>query len=175
MSEILIQQHYASLHRLAFSILGDEAEADDAAQETLLRALQHLERIPAETQMKSWLSVITINIARDHLRRRASRQRLYNLMAWAGFGASQPASPEKTYLEGESRSQLWQAVNHLDEKHRLPVILRYVHAMPVAEIARALETSEGTIHSRLHYAIHKLQDSLDDTLQPAALDIPERG
>jgi RNA polymerase sigma factor (sigma-70 family) len=46
------------------------------------------------------------------------------------------------------------------EKHRLPVILRYVHELSVAEIAASLGTNEGTIHSRLHYARKKLLDCL---------------
>jgi RNA polymerase sigma-70 factor (ECF subfamily) len=174
-SEELVQQYYAYLHRLAFSILDDDQEADDAAQESLLRALKNLDRLQAETNMKSWLSIITVNIARDMLRRRAARQRLNNLLVWGGILPSHQESPEKAVITSESRSLLWQAVSELDEKHRLPVLLRYLHDLNINEIARALGTNEGTIHSRLHYAIRKLQARLGDALQPAAFDSPERG
>ncbi len=175
MIEALIQQYYAYLHRLAFSILGDDQEADDAAQESILRALQNLDRLQAETKMKSWLSIITVNIAHDLLRRRAARQRLQTLLGWSGLFPNRQESPEKTVLETETRTQLWQAVNDLDEKHRFPVILRFVHGMAVSEIAQALEVNEGTVHSRLHYAIRKLQASLSSSLTPAAFDLMERG
>ena len=78
-----------------------------------------------------------------------------------GLHLSQPvASPEEAAAQNEAHRQLWQAVDSLDEKHRLPVILRYVHELTVAEIAASLGTNEGTIHSRLHYARKALLDRL---------------
>ena len=57
-------------------------------------------------------------------------------------------------------SELWKSVQALDEKHRLPVILKFVHGMSAVEIAESLQISEGTVYSRLHYAIHKLRERL---------------
>ena len=57
-------------------------------------------------------------------------------------------------------SALWSAVNALDEKHRLPVLLRYANGYAVREIAAMLRIPEGTVHSRLHHACRKLAAAL---------------
>ena len=63
-------------------------------------------------------------------------------------------------MQREADRQLWQAVDALDDKHRLVVILRYVHELSTAEIAAALDISQGTVHSRLFYARQRLQEWL---------------
>ena len=60
----------------------------------------------------------------------------------------------KDILPGEV--ELWQAVENLGEKHRVPVILHYVHDLTATEIADMLEIREGTVYSRLYYACRKL-------------------
>lgn len=173
-SEALVREYYGYLHRLAYSILGDRLEADDAAQVSLLRALQNLGKYQSGASLKGWLSTIVINVARDLLRRRAARRRLENLLGWSGIWPQKEEPPEHAYLKNEASTALWQAVASLDEKHRLPVVLRFVHGMPVSEIAAALRVSEGTVHSRLHYAVRKLQVRLDEAPNLAAPH-PKRG
>ena len=60
----------------------------------------------------------------------------------------------------EAEDLLRQAVAELKEKHRLPIILRYTHNMTAPEIAQVLQISEGTVHSRLHYARRELRQKL---------------
>lgn len=153
-AESLVREHYAYLERLCLSILGDEQEAQDAVQETLLRALLHQGKFEPGTHLRSWLTAIAINLARDMLRRRAARQRLQGVLRLVGLS---PANTEEAVITSQRDQALWQMVNGLDEKHRLPVILRYMHCLPVSEIAHILGLSEGTVHSRLHYATLKLQ------------------
>jgi RNA polymerase sigma-70 factor (ECF subfamily) len=59
-------------------------------------------------------------------------------------------------IRDETQAQLWAAVDDLDEKHRLPVILFYVHELSVPEISVILGVNSGTVHSRLHYARKQL-------------------
>jgi RNA polymerase sigma-70 factor (ECF subfamily) len=73
-------------------------------------------------------------------------------------GPSTP-NPEEALILSESQRRLKRAVDDLDDKHRLPVLLRYQHGLSVPEIAHALELSEGTVYSRLHYAHRKLRQS----------------
>jgi RNA polymerase sigma-70 factor (ECF subfamily) len=63
-----------------------------------------------------------------------------------------PATPEAVAAQHERDAELWRAINRLDEKHRLPLVLHYYHDLPTAEIAQILQISEGTVHSRLHIA-----------------------
>lgn len=152
----LAGQFYPDLYRLSFGILGDPAEADDAAQETLLAAAAALNTFRGEASLRTWLFAIAINVCRGQLRRRrAARMMDRALAAIQRLGAAAPG-PEESTLANEQACELWTAVGRLDEKHRLPLILHYVHQMNAAEIAGLLEISEGTVYSRLHYARQRL-------------------
>jgi RNA polymerase sigma-70 factor (ECF subfamily) len=71
-----------------------------------------------------------------------------------------PISPEQTTIQNETDQAIWKAVSGLDEKHRLPVVLHYVHELNVPEIAKILHLSQGTVTSRLHYARKQLHAQL---------------
>jgi RNA polymerase sigma-70 factor, ECF subfamily len=158
--ESLMRAHYPYIQRLAISILDDESEADDAAQETFIAALRSLERFRGEASSRTWLTSIAVNICRGRLRKRKIIQTLQSTLQNLHLLHPTLITPEDNALQNESDQRLWQAVDQLDEKHRLAVILRYVHEMSVPEIATVLDTSQGTIHSRLHYARKKLQAEL---------------
>src|SRR4030042_3101028 len=83
-AETLVRDHYAYLERICLSILGDEQEAQDAVQETLLRALLHKAKFQPGTSLKCWLTTIAVNLSRDLLRRRAARQRLQAVLHLVG-------------------------------------------------------------------------------------------
>ena len=111
--------------------------------------------------MKAWLSTIAVNNCRDRLRKRKRQQA--NLAEWEFLESCRHKgfSPEEAAIKSESDSNLWALVNNLGEKHRIPIILRYVHDLPIREIAEILRIREGTVHSRLHYAIRKLQKHIE--------------
>lgn len=155
-AEALVRQYYPYLYRLVYSIVGDRAEADDVTQESFVTAFKKVGQFEPGTNFRAWLSTIAVNKSRDRLRRRRSRQRLrQTLQAIASLVRSAP-SPEEELVRKERDTELWAAVEALGERHRLPIILRYVHNLPIGEIADILQVKEGTIHSRLHYANEKL-------------------
>ena len=158
--EQLIREHYPYIHRLALSILDDLHEAEDVAQETFIAAHRSLAGFRSESHPKTWLSAIAMNASRGRLRKRKVRQVLTNTMQALHLLKTPPASPEQAAIQGESDRFIWDAVDELDEKHRLPVILRYVHSLTVPEIAQILHLSQGTVHSRLHYARKELHAKL---------------
>jgi RNA polymerase sigma-70 factor (ECF subfamily) len=166
--ERLVLAYYDFVYHLAYTFLGDPDEAEDAAQETFMQATLHIEQYECGTNLKSWIAKITINTCRMKYRKQKARQRLENFLKRLTIQTthSQP-SPEEHTITGEQRRLLQQAVDALDEKHRLPVLLRYVHGLSVPEIAQALSEKEGTVHSRLHYAHRKLRDRLGRHFQPA--------
>lgn len=167
-AEALVRDYSAYLQRVCSSILLDDQEAQDAVQETLLRVMLNLEKYQPSASIKNWLTTIAVNISRDQLRRRASRQRLQQALHWVGLAARPDPMPEEMLLMNEHSRTLRQAVCLLGEKHRLPLVLRYVHGMPVKEIAQVLGLNEGTVHSRLHYAVRKLQDHLGANIATAS-------
>jgi len=170
--DMLMRQHYASILRLAVSILDDPDEAEDAAQETFIRAAAHAAGFRGEAEIKTWLSAIAINVCRSELRKRRTRSLLAKAMGVIHPLVSQPPDPEEHAAEGDLHAQLRRAVAGLDEKHRIPVILHYVQHLSVPQIAAVMETNENTIHSRLFHARRKLARQLR-TAQPEAHTLPQ--
>ena len=158
--EALVQGQYAFVRRLAYSILEDAQEAEDAAQETFIAASRALSNYRGEGQVRTWLVSIAVNLCRDRLRRRKVRQAMQLIFSGLQILAGRPVSPEETVVQNEADRELWQAVDNLDEKHRMPIVLRYGHEMTVPEIAAALGISQGTVHSRLYYARQILSERL---------------
>jgi RNA polymerase sigma factor (sigma-70 family) len=159
--EALMGVYYDFVYNLASSFLSDPEEADDVAQETFINAALHVDHYHAGTSIKSWLAKIAINLCRDRYRRRRVRQRLVEVLKRVTLQPDpSPVTPEENLLQNERQLHIKKAIDALDDKHRLPLLLRYYHGLSVPEIARALELSEGTVHSRLHYAHLKLRSQL---------------
>lgn len=162
--EQLVREFQPRLFRLALSVLDDgspngHAEAEEATQDAILAALRALDTYRGDASLSTWMYAITINLCRNRLRarqRRARVRRLFQALTTPIDDA--PQHPETTLIQQESDTGLWGAVNTLDEKHRLPIILRYYHELSVTEIAQILDLPEGTVHSRLNKARQKLKD-----------------
>lgn len=158
--ERLVQTYQKDVYRLALSILDDPDEADDVTQEVFLAALRSLDSFRGDASLKTWLFSITINVSRSRYQRNNSRARLQQMLQ-SVFRSDQPR-PEAEAIQHEADSALWHAVHALDEKHRIPVILRYYHDLPVNEIAEMLGIPVGTVHSRLNHARRRLHAWLKD-------------
>jgi RNA polymerase sigma-70 factor (ECF subfamily) len=160
--EALMVDYYNTIYRLTNAILQDSDEADDVTQETFIQAAAHISDYQPGTKLKSWLSKIAVNICRDKHRRWRTHQRLLNALKLLLWQARQISpSPEEAAISGERRRVIRSVIENLDEKHRLPIFLRYVQGMSIAEIAEVLEIQEGTVHSRLHYAHLRLRERLE--------------
>lgn len=160
--ERLVQTYQHDVYRMALSILDDPDDADDATQEVFLSALRALESFRGHASFKTWLFSITINICRNRLKRGKTRERLRQVLqsVWRSDQTHlerRRRNPELEAIQNESDSALWRAIRALDDKHRIPVILRYYHEMSVAEIAETLGAPVGTIHSRLNHARERLR------------------
>lgn len=180
--EDLVLRYYPAVVRLALAILDDGSgrypdglpavdEAEDVAQETFIAAARSLEDFRGSASPKTWLFSIAINACRSRLRKRKAQRRLVQMLGLAQRLFGQQGTPgqgaERGVEQGvecdERDRQLWSVVNDLSEKHRLVVVLRYVHELDSAKIAEVLRISEGTVHSRLHYARQQLAEKLRDT------------
>ncbi len=158
--EHLVDEYYPYIRRLAFSILDDLHDAEDAAQETFVAAHRSLIGFRDEADPKTWLTAIAVNICRGRLRKRKVRQTLTATLQSLHLIRPSAPSPEQAAIQNEADQSIWQAVDALDEKHRIPVILRYVHELKAPDIARILHLRQGTVHSRLHYARRILHSQL---------------
>ena len=156
LAQQLFDLYYAPLHYLAFSLLDDREEAADVVQDSLLIALRKINDYQPGTDLKAWLCRIAIYHCRDIMKWRKAREKWYRVWSRVAMLGSAPRTPERHTADNELKGELWQAVDKLGEKHRLPVVLYYVHGLTAAEIAQMLDIREGTVYSRLHYACRKL-------------------
>jgi RNA polymerase sigma factor (sigma-70 family) len=153
----LVEAYYAYVYRLCLSILEDRSEAEDAAQETFIQVLRKLDQYTPGTNLRSWITTIAVNKCRDALRRHKARRGLVSRLQDLHLLSGRAHSPEEAAVRQETFTSLKKAVNALDDKHRLVVILRYAHGLSIKETAAALEISEGTVNSRLHNAVKRLR------------------
>ena len=159
--EMLVRQYETGVFRLALSIIGDQAEANEITQETFIAALRSLPSYEEKKSFKAWLYTIALNHSRSHLRKRKVIERLRTtLNTIFQIETQKQASPEESVIKNEKEAEIWKTLNQLDEPFRIVVVLRYFHELSIAEISEILSISEGTIHSRLHTARERLRNAL---------------
>jgi len=136
-----------AVYRLSLAILGDEADARDASQETFVAAWRQLPKLRDPDRFDAWLQRIAVNSARMTLRAR-SRRRVREIQAV-------PSSPPT-----DDSGRLGAALGALSIDQRTLLALHYLEDRPVAEIAEILEIPVGTVKSRLFAARRALDDAL---------------
>lgn len=155
-----MHEHQARIYRLCLSMLDDAADAEDATQESFIAALKALKSYRGDSAFQTWLISIALNVCRSSLRQRKRRTALGSTLTDPAIAGEGAPTPEMHALKSESSQALWAAMNKLDEKHRLPIYLRYYHELSTAEIARVLGINQGTVHSRLSIARSQLAGDL---------------
>ena len=152
--ERLMEQYGSNLLRMCALYLKDADLAQDAVQETFIRAYRHIEDYRGESSERTWLTAIAINVSRDMLRtawfRHQSRSTDIDTLP------EKPAEfefPDNTVLT---------EVMHLPAKYREVVLLRYYEGLKLKEVASALGLSDGRVRSRLNKANELLRDRLKE-------------
>ncbi|NJL93223.1 MAG: sigma-70 family RNA polymerase sigma factor [Anaerolineae bacterium] len=159
----LVRAFERPVFNLAYRMLGDAAEAEDAAQEAFIKAYTNLHRYDPERSFKTWLLSITSNHCIDILRkRRLTWLSLDNeqLPPHPALTSDQPG-PEAAAITQERSMYIQDMLNGLSQEYRLVVILRYWYDLSYAEIAEMLETTESAIKSRLFRARQALAQQID--------------
>jgi RNA polymerase sigma-70 factor (ECF subfamily) len=158
------------LFRVARSIVGDDAEAEDVLQEAYTRAFTNLSAFRGESRLLTWLTTITLNEARTRLRRRRATVGLDAIEAVQKTGADivhfpSPASdPECDAGRAEVRRLLEHAIDELPQWLRLVFIMREIEECTADETASALGLKPETVNTRLFRARKLLRQKLDQKL-----------
>ncbi len=152
----LVEMHQAMARRVAYAILEDREDADDAAQEGFLSAWQAISRYDARRAFRPWLMQIVVNAARD-LRRRRRVRSTEPLESVAAAARENPARAAGTSDLGE---RLRKALATLPERQRLAVVLFDAEGYAQAEIAALLGIPEGTVKSDVFHGRRALRKVL---------------
>lgn len=151
--ESLMAAHQEAVFRMAYLLLGDPDDAQDAAQEAFLRAYSSLPRFDLHRPLRPWLLRIVTNLARNRLR---SAGRYF--AALARYARAEPEALIQAGPEQPADSEaLWRSVRRLPPDAQQVIYLRYFLEMSEGEIASTLNVAAGTVKSRLHRALARLR------------------
>ena len=148
----MMADYKTQLMRIAYMYLGDESLAEDAVQDTFIKAYTHMNRFRGESSKKTWLTRIIINTCKDvrksvYFRARAQTTTL-------------DALPERGQADTYADDTVLQAVMDLSEKDKQVILLRFYQEMTVPEIARVLHIPVPAATSRLNRAKKHLKEAL---------------
>ena len=143
--------------RVAYSVLRQREDAEDAAQEAFARAHRKFAQLRDRDRFRAWLVRMTWRIALDY--RRGDRRRWTREELLAPPVAA-PGRLEDDAIQAERAAKLWRAIDALPEKLRLPTVLVSIEEQSVKDVATLLGWPEGTVKSRLFEARQRLKELL---------------
>lgn len=160
----LVRAHQRRVYACAVKMLGDGGDADDAVQETFVRAWRALPRFDGRSQLSTWLYRVCVNVCLNHIRKRKRHDasdigdpKIPEPTADPTQGLNDPRRAlEARQLQGRIAG----ALDGLSESLRTTVILVLVDGMPQKEAAEVLGCSEGTVAWRIHEARRRLRLAL---------------
>ncbi len=164
----LIQPYERAVFVMAYSILRNRSDAEEVAQEAILKALAHLKGFRRESKFSTWLIQITLNEARMRIRK--DKNHLYDSLDASQTGeegdyiprdfADWRNIPSEELEHKQVRAALEKAIASLAPRYREVFILRDVQNMSIVETAAALGITEGATKTRLLRARLQLRDAL---------------
>ena len=170
--EVLFELHRLTVLRTAYGIVGSHHLAEDVTQQVFVELFNAMRRFDPERPFAPWLYRIVVNISLKELRRRHHRSLPLDEAA-ADLPSLDPL-PDLIAEESEIRKAIWAAVQSLSPKQRAAVVLRYYHGFSEAEMAVALGCRRGTVKSRLHSALRRLEALLRESgLPESVMHVPE--
>jgi RNA polymerase sigma-70 factor (ECF subfamily) len=152
-------------YRVARGVLRNSADAEDVAQEALLRAYRRFDRLRDRTRFRAWLVRITFRLAIDRVR--AAKRREHRETLWSR-PERRPAPPtaEDLAVSSEFQAHLDRALEELPEKFRLVLLLAAMEGHTLEEVAQMLNLPLGTVKSRLFFGKKQLAEKLRCHVNP---------
>lgn len=169
----LVRRYERPVFSLVYRMVRDRETAEDLAQDSFIKVLNHIDRYSPEFKFSSWLFKIANNVAIDHLRRR----RVETISMDGSPHAATASEVEATSLELQSEqesaldeieakelgSAIERAIASLRPEYRACIMLRHVEGRSYEEIATTLDLPLGTVKTYIHRARHELRRALEPT------------
>jgi RNA polymerase sigma-70 factor (ECF subfamily) len=174
--EALVLAHQDRLYSLALRFLGNPSDAEEAAQDALVRAYGALATYEAERvrdlQLKPWLATIVLNVCRNRVRRRQPTVVPIDQPATSAEPSGEaPADhlsstdvrliPHESVVRREGAEVWARLVVGLPERYRAPILLRHVDGLSYDEMSRALDRPEGTLKAQVHRGLAMLRTAAE--------------
>jgi RNA polymerase sigma-70 factor (ECF subfamily) len=165
----LVAEHQDRLYTIALRLLGDGRDAEEVAQDALVRAFRAMHGYPRERiaalKLRPWLASIAVNLARNRRRRHDDRQPPGSLEPMLDAGFDPPTdgctAPAAIADRRETQREIAAALLRLTPAVRSAIVLRHVDGLSLAETAEALGRPEGTIKAQVHRGLRELRALLE--------------
>ena len=148
--ESIVEQYSGFVYNVAYRILGNQADAEDASQEAFISAYKNFGKFRGDSSVSTWLYRIAVNAALMRLR----KERRKSYLTQPGYNDTQLVSwtegPESAAINAELREQLEDGLALLPPQLRVVVTLRDVEGLSNEEAAEILETTVSSLKSKLH-------------------------
>ena len=171
-------QSYEELaFRAAYLIVRDEDDAADAAQDAFVRAYRALHTFDTTRAFRPWLLRIVTNVALNSTRASKRRQAASERLVPGSEPTPGPMQPDAAAEAAEQAERVWEAIGGLSDDDQNLIYLRYFLESSEVEAAAAIGRPVGTVKSRLHRALKRLRQVIEDRypdLQPQAAGQPVR-
>lgn len=165
--EDLVRVHADRCFAIALRVLGSPADAEEAAQDALVRAHRAIASYPPDRvralRVRPWLAAIVVNACRNRRRRRVLATTPLGPLVEHGAepAAGTATDPETARARAAETAHLAALLAGLPERYRIPVVLRHVHDLSYPELAEALGRPEGTLKAQVHRGLALLRAAAD--------------
>ncbi len=153
----LVTRYQSAVYNMAYRMLGDPTEAEDAAQEVFVRAWNQLHTFQLDRRFSTWLLSIASHHCIDMLRRRRPSAPLDDV---ALYVPSDEPQPDELALRNEQSAAVKRLLDALPDKYRSVTVLRYYNDLSYEEIARVTGLTESAVKTQLHRARKMLAEQL---------------
>ena len=151
----LYDQHVRRVFQVAYRLLGDRDQAEEATQDTFVKAFSRLDSFRGESSLGTWLHAIAVSMALTALRKKKRR-----LLREADLDDASTLTDSRAEGDPDLRDRLRQAIDALPEKFKVQVVLHDIEGFTHGEIAQMTGVPEGTCKTRLMGGRAKLREAL---------------
>jgi RNA polymerase sigma-70 factor (ECF subfamily) len=164
----LVDAYKGPVYNVCYRMLGNPADAEDAAQETFIRIYTRLGLYDPQLKLSSWVLSVASHYCIDRLRRQHIKWLSLDDLPFGHQVEDREDLPEDLLLQDERRAQVQSLLQSLPAEYRMVIALRYWQDLSYEEIARAVGTTESAVKSRLHRAREMLAQQAIDRRMPIA-------
>jgi len=159
----LVERHRRYMYNLALRMTGNEQDAKDVVQDSLLNAFVSFDRFEGRADLRTWLNRILVNCALDHLRGLRRRPDMYDPHPISDVAdiASFSPDPERLAASADCRRVVTTAMHGMSPLERVTFTLRHFEGMSIAEIARNVGISNTAAKQHIFRAVRKLRLALE--------------
>jgi RNA polymerase sigma-70 factor (ECF subfamily) len=163
--EVLVRRYMEKAFHIAFDFTRDTETAKDLSQDAFLRAFSNIRQFDGRSTFYTWFYRIVVNLCLDHARRngRVTWESLDGLGETPGEQpqlADTSFQPEQEAIAGEAKRRANKTLETMPKKQRTAFLLRNHQGLSIADIAKVMKTTEGTVRVYLHRAVAALRQSL---------------